>query len=375
MKHYIFGFFALVLLLSAGSAEAGTVLRSGSAVSVANDQSVEDNFYAWGNSVTVSGDMAGDVVLAGGTVTVNGTVAHDVLTAGGTVTISGEIGDDVRIAAGDAIIDGNIVGNVTVFGGRVKILSTATIGGDVIIYGGDAILEGAIAGQVLGTVSTLRINGPVDGAVNVTVASLNLGERAVIGGNLVYVSQLELVRAADATIAGQITRNDPPVVGTQRDAYRVTAMVLLMVLFSTLSLYLVNRTRVMAFSRQVLEQPLWRSVLVGFAVLITTPFVVGLLIASVLGIFVGLVLFVFFILLLLLSVVMLPVTVGSLLAVISRNDITKMFLLWLIAGAGVLLILTPLMVVGPVMLLTFIFITLGTLTLNITKWLLRDNLA
>jgi len=375
MKQSILGLTILFLLGGVLPAEASTVLRSGASVSVANDQTVDANFYAWGNSVTVSGEMAGDVVVAGGTITINGQVAHDVLAAGGTVTVSGDIGDDVRIAGGDVIIEGTVAGSLTVFSGRVKILSNAAISGDVIIYGGDAIIEGVVGGQVMGTVNTLRINGTIENDVDVTVNSLTLGERTVLNGNLSYVSQAELTRATAASIAGSIVRNDPAKTTRDGDLYRVLAMVMLMVMFGTLTLYLISKQRVMNFATEVMLQPLWRSALIGFAVIITAPFVVGLLVASVLGMMVGLVVLLTFLLLLFVTILLLPVSVGSLLATITRYPMQKYFLIWLLAGSVTLVAMSTVPLVGMILVLTFFLITIGTCVQLLTRWLLRDTIT
>lgn len=374
MKQLFLASAVLLFAISAVTVEASTVLRSGNAVSVANDQLVEANFYAWGNTVTISGEMAGDVVVAGGSITINGNVTDDVLALGGTVTVSGEIGDDVRVMAGDVIVEGVIEGSLTVFAGRVKILSNTVINGDMVVYGGDVIFEGTVNGQVLGTVSNLRLNGTINNNVDVSVNTLTLGERAVMAGNLTYVSQNDVVRAANASVAGEVTRNDP-VLGSSHNAFRVIAMTTLMILFGALSVYLIARQRVLLFTREVLNQPLWRSTLIGFAVLVTTPFIVGVLVASVLGILVGLIIFLLFLFLLAVSIILLPVTIGAILAMLFRSDISKMFLLWVIVGSLTLIMLLLLYVIGPILILTFSLITLGTLAQYFFTKLMKDERA
>ncbi len=353
--------------------EAATVMRSGSAVSVANDQVVSANFYAWGNTVTVSGDMEGDVVVAGGTVTINGNVADDVLVLGGTVTVSGDVSDDVRILGGEVIIEGSVAGNVTVFGGRLKLLSNATIAGDVVIYANDAMLEGVIGGQVLGSINNLRINGTVTGAVDVTVTNVVLGDRAKLESSLVYVSQNDIVRATNASVVGEITRNDPPTQTSQQDMYRVVAMMFLMVLFGTLTTYLILRRRVTYFAEVITERPFWKAALVGFACLVTTPFVVAILMASVLGMLVAILILFMLIMLLIVTILLLPVTIGSLLALMLGRHMAEAFLLWVLAGVMTLVALTFLPFVGPLLLVTSIFMTLGTLVMLIARWLSKES--
>lgn len=374
MHYFLMIIVATFFGVGSVTAEASTVIRSGPVVSVANDQIVEENFYAWSNMVTISGEMAGDVVVAGGTVTVNGQVAHDILAAGGTVNISGEVGDDVRVVAGEVLIEGDIVGSLTVLGGSVKLLSDSTVAGDVVVYGGDVILEGVVEGQLLGTVNTLRLNGEIGGDIDISVDTLTLGDRAVLAGNLTYVSQTDLVRAANASISGQITRNDPVSSVGLDDFLQFIAITAIMILFGTLTLFLVARQRVFFFSEKVLQQPLWLSVLIGMAVFITVPFIVGLLLISTLGALVGVVTFMLYGLLLLISVMLLPVTIGSLMATVFQAKMQKMFLLWIVAGTGVLMSFPFLSLVGLILFLTFLFISFGVLAQSIFFWLVRDSI-
>jgi len=370
-QHIVAGLFLFSIF--AVPAEAATVMRSGPAVSVANDQVVAANFYAWGNTVTVSGDMGGDVVVAGGTVTINGIVAGDVLVAGGTVTISGDVADDVRILGGEVIIEGAISGNVSVFGGRLKLLSNATVAGDVVIYANDAMLEGVIGGQVLGSINKLRINGAVAGVVDVTTTNLVLGDRAKLQSTMTYVSQNDFIRATNASVEGEILRNDPPIQTTRQDTYRLTAMIFLMILFGTLTCYLVFRRRVTHFAEVVTEGQFWKAALLGFACLVTVPFVVVILMASMLGVLVAVLILLMFILLLIGTILLLPVTIGALLSTIFKRHMSESFVLWILAGTMVLVALMIIPFIGPILLVTCILITFGTLITLIVRWLAIES--
>jgi cytoskeletal protein CcmA (bactofilin family) len=201
---------ALVVVFPLQMVSAETIVRTGDSVSLAQNQTVEGDFYGLGSTVALSGTVTGDALIMGGTVTVNGSVAQDLFAVGGTVNVSAPISDDVRIISGDVTISEPIAGSVVVVGGRLNILSSATIGGDVLFYGGDATIEAEVGGKVLGNAERIRIDGVVKGGVDVTSPFLTLGERADITGDVRYVSQAELTRAAGAVVTGSVSKNDIP---------------------------------------------------------------------------------------------------------------------------------------------------------------------
>jgi len=373
MYKYVFFLAVIGVMAFATVTEAATVMRSGEVVSVANDQAVEANFYAWGSVITISGEMGGDVVIAGDTLTINGKVTDDVLAAGRTVSIGGEIGNDIRVAANDIVIDGTITGSVTVVGRQVKILSTATITGDVIIFATDLIHDGTIQGQLLGTIGRARINGPIVGDVSITTNILTVGERAEMGGALTYVSTRDYTRHPDATVAGAVVRNDPVLQTNLGDAWRMLAIGIFMILFGTMTLFIVLRRRVMQFAPSVLALPFWRSALLGFGVLITTPFVISVLLVSVIGAPVGVLVLVLYSALLMVALLLLPVAAGSLLSVAVKQNMQKAFLLWLLIAAVFLIVVLPVPVAGPVLGLTLFLITLGTIVRQVYGWVQRDT--
>src|SRR5680860_1466974 len=70
---------------------AETVLRAGESVSISADQTVEEDFYALGGTVSMSGVIVGDMYSMGGGVTVNGSISEDLSVAGGSVQVHGPV--------------------------------------------------------------------------------------------------------------------------------------------------------------------------------------------------------------------------------------------------------------------------------------------
>lgn len=361
----------LVIVLPVFSASAETVMRSGSIVTVGDDQEVAGDFYGWSNAVTLSGKMGGDVVVAGGTVTINGEVASDVLATAGTVSIHGLINDDVRVVAGEVSIASEVKGSLVVFAGRVKILPTAVIHGDIVVYGNEVVIDGDVKGDLVGTVNFLRLNGKVEGNIDVGTGSLTIGDRAEIVGNISYRSANELVRATNATISGTVTKTD--VIATDSSSnYRLSAIYALMILFGSLTWYLIAKRKVLKFANGVVDIPTWKTALFGIAFLVSGPFVIGILMASVLGSVVGLIILFFYASILIFTVTLLPIVIATFLAYVSKKSFNDYFLLAVVFGALTIAVVWPLGVFGFLVLGTVYLIALGNLILSLWN-LLHDK--
>lgn len=309
-------------------ADATTIKRTGTNVSLAADEVVEGNFYAVGNSVSITGEVEGDVVIAGGNVTTSGTVGEDALIIGGTVSLDGTITDDVRIVAGEVTVSGVVSGSLSVIARKVNILSTAIITGDVMIYGSEAIVEGEIGGFLYGTTDSLRIDGKVVSGVDVTSQDLVLGDRSSVEGNITYISGSDLLRASEAQVGGTIVRNSPTMTEASF-SMRPLAINFLILLFTTLVFYLVARSTVERFVAYPMfnHQSALRAILLGF-VFLFLPVAILVLLASVLGVIVGIVALLLYVLLLIVSIPAMSLVVAKLvMKAFKHNKLTPMHII------------------------------------------------
>lgn len=343
-------------------AAAETIVRTGESVNLAQNQTVEGDFYGIGSTIALSGAVNGDAHVVGGTVTVNGPVIEDLFIIGGTVNISAPINDDVRIISGDVTISQPIMGSLVVLSGRLNVLSTASVGGDILFYGGDATIEGEVSGQILGNAERIRVDGVVKGGVDVTTPFLTLGDRADITGDVRYESQVELTRSTGAVVTGSVLKNDVQQTTTVSSELRTLVVMFLISLFATLSLYLLFRKRVEALGAASLERTGFKA-FIGFAALIVTPFAVVILLVSMLGTVVGLIGLASFILLLLLSMALMSVVVGSFLALVVTKK-PSVNIVTILGGAAALHVVLFIPVIGPMIMLAVFFITMGTLVLR-----------
>ncbi len=348
-----------LLFTTVGSAEARSVVRTGETVTIADDQTAEGDLYGAGYTVVQSGGVTGDAHLVGGRVNLSGVVATDTLALGLTVDVSGKVGDDLRIVGGDVTVSGEVAGDLFVIARTLNVLSQARIAGDVIFFGQEGTIDGAVGNDVVGRMTSLRLDGPVGGAVNVETNNLTLGDGAAIAGNLEYKSSDDLTRAPQAVVEGEVVRSTAAPVDVRTNAETALG-VLLLVLFAVLSWYVFLRRSLEEVVRRGTDHPL-RSGLVGLALLFVAPFLAGVLVVSQLGLLVGLVVGVVYLLLLVLAAVLLPALVGGFLVrqLLPRSGLSVW---WILLGSiivAALFLMPPILAVIP---LTLLMISLGALS-------------
>lgn len=351
--------FSAVLLLACGvtlTAEARSVVRFGEDITVADKQEAEGDFYGIGSVANISGTVAGDAHVVAGRVSIRGSVASDTLAIGVVTTVDGEVGDDLRVIGDDVTIAGHVHGDLLVIARTLTILKEAKVDGDVIFFGQNGTISGEIGNDVFGRVTALRLDGKVAGAVEVSVGDLTLGDKASIAGTIQYESDEEIVRAPNATVAGEIIRQDPPAV-PQTTAMRGIFSIFATLIFATGVWYLLLRRSLEVIGSRSVQRPL-RAGLIGLSVLFSVPFLVGALFLSQLGIFAGVLLLVFYIFSLGVSAIAAVAVVGE---SIRTWVAPKMAfgVWWLLAGA---LVLTSLLALPPLFLvipLAALLIALG----------------
>ncbi len=358
MKFKIFLVVALIVLPVFSQAE--TVVRTGDAVQVAEDQIVESDFYAAGESVLMSGTIAGDMYAVGGSVTINGIVTEDLTLFSGTAHVHASVTDDVRVLGGEVILAESVGGDVFVIGGSLQILSTASVGGDVYFFGGEADISGDVAGSVVGTAERVRIDSVVNGEVDVTTQQLTLGERANIIGNVQYKSQGEIQRSQAAVVQGNVNRTQPELLPTMSP--KDVLLPLLIALFSTLCAFLLFRARLHTLVQSTVGH-VGRNGLIGLAVVLLSLPLTILLMLTVLGFWLGLVVLLGTLLLYVVAFVVMHIYAGALLARVFGQGY-RVDLVWIIIGTIAVQALVYVPVLGALAILALFTIALGSLVMS-----------
>lgn len=349
----------LFLVIPVVTVEASSVIRTGDAVSVENDQKIEGDFYSLSNILSISGEIAGDMTSVGRKVTLNGNVTSDALIAGESVDVHGAVGDDLRVIGGDVVIAKPITGDVFVIAGSVTVLSTASIGGDLVIYAGDADISGSVGGNILGRAESLRIDAPVGGLVDVKAGALTVGDKADIAGSVQYESLANLERSPNAKVAGDIVRNDP-IEEDSNVSHKTFLIPLLMALFSTLVWYLVAKTTLIRITERALVRGI-RPSATGFIFFFAAPVVIGILLLSVLGTMVGVAALVAYIFAILIALFSVSAVVGQIMMYVYKKRFPPITPMTLIVGVIGVCVLVLIPIVGPLVLIGLLIITLGAI--------------
>lgn len=346
--------FAALLVPSAALAAQP---RANDTIIVPKEETIIDNLYAAGETVTIGGTVTGNVVAAAQTITIDGTIEGDVWVAARTVTISGNVTGSIHLAAESATISGKVGGDVLSATSTTTIAKAATIGRDVWVASGEANIDGVVTRDFKTTAADATIAGTVNGGVEAKVDKLKLADGSRIGGTLEYTAPQEFERAPSATVAGEIsyTAEEQKSEGIGE---RIVGQ-LLFFLFSVLllaAILLYARRAASVAADFVFTKPGW-SALAGLLFLIGGPIAITLLLITVVGIPLGLISLFGYVLTLYTAKIFVALAIGH--KVLQRRADS----FWFTFGAGVLglalfYILTIIPVVG--FLISFVVVLLGT---------------
>jgi cytoskeletal protein CcmA (bactofilin family) len=174
------------------------------------DEVVVKDYFAAGDTVTLSGTVNGDAYVAGGNVIVDGTVNGDLLAAGGNITIRGKVRDDVRVAGGQVMVSGSVGRNITALGGSVTVADTASVSGSLTGAAGSVAVFAPIGREVNIGAGQLTLDTLVNGDVQAGVGQLTLTPNAKVTGDLTYWSEEKAQIAQGAVVTGKSVHNLPP---------------------------------------------------------------------------------------------------------------------------------------------------------------------
>ncbi|MBN1168676.1 hypothetical protein JXA63_02180 [Candidatus Woesebacteria bacterium] len=280
--------------------------RTGDVITLMEDEVIDRDFFAAGDTVEIFGTVNGDVYAAGSNVIVNGVINGDLLAAGGVITIAGEISDDVRVAGGTVTVNADIGRNITVFGGNVDITENATIAGSVVSGAGNLFVSGPVAKDITVGAGSMSLSNIVGGDIVSGVGELRVSSQANLGGDLYYYSDQEASISQGASVSGVIQRNDPETrwrvnVDVDEEELREDAQGFLkgvttvgkMISFSSLLIVGLLMTKLFPnYSQKVvtrLKESPWKSLGVGFLLLIAVPLAAIIAMITVVGIRISLI--------------------------------------------------------------------------------------
>ena len=241
-----------------------------------------------------------DLFIGAQTVDIAGTVNGDVFIGAQTVKITGTINGNLHVGANMLDISGTVKGNV--YGGAQSVLvSGAKVGGSLLVGAAtvDVDKDTTIAGSVLAGAGTLSIDSQIKRSVYAGAGSLTIGSDASIGKDLYYGSgdgQADI--SADAKIAGNVYKSEAKTatgsasvkaakkqLPAALNALRIGATMISFVgAFIVGLLYLKLFSKHLSQSADLVSKSFWKSLGVGFLVLIASIPGLILLLITVIGI-------------------------------------------------------------------------------------------
>lgn len=155
--------------------------------------------------------VSGDAMVAGRSVSFDGVLGGSYVGVAGAHHIRGRIDGSVRAVGGSVVVDASVGRNVTVGGGSVELGEDAIVEGNVYVGAGSARVAGRVDGDVYVGAGDVEIEGEIGGDVRVEARSLRVAPGARIGGELRYRLEDEgsVAIAADAELAGGVRALEP----------------------------------------------------------------------------------------------------------------------------------------------------------------------
>ncbi len=313
MKKALLGVAAVVLVALPMIALAAE-FRMGDQPGVAAGETITNDVYMAGGSVSSAGIISGDLVIGGGTIVVSGPVGSDAIIAGGNVTILSGVTDDLRAAGGNLVVQGGVGGDAIIGGGQV-ILGGPGVVGDVAIGGGTVRIDAPVGGSLRIGGGRVYINSAIGGNINIEAESVTLGPKAVVAGTLTYKAAKELIKEEGAVVSGTVAFTPRAASGTTAATAAAILSVWVLgkffaILASALVLGLVFKRYSKTLVTNAVDQP-WQMVGLGLIVLAATPVIAIILMVTLLGIPFGILTMLGYIALLLLTAIVTPIIIGS----------------------------------------------------------------
>jgi len=284
-RRLLYTLVVLMLLLSGliGTAAAQSTGEGGDSVLPA-ERSVDDDYFAAGQAVTVKGRITGDMFATGNNIAAEGEVGGDLISMGRRIDAGGRIEGDIRAAGQIVNVSGNVGRSVTAAGQKFTVSKNGVIGGNVLAAGETLRVDGKVEGMVRGAADTVIIAGEVGGDVDVSADHVVVMPEAKIAGNLTYKSAAAAEIRSGAQINGEVEQLPAPRAADQSPAGRIWKETLTMLSLLALALFLafLLPLALEQVADTVRSGP-WRSLGLGAGALVVIPIVAVLLFITVVG--------------------------------------------------------------------------------------------
>jgi len=332
------GLCLLTVLLALSLPSVALERRHSEFVTVAANETVDDSLVAAGNTVRIEGVVNGDLLAFGRTVEVSGTVKGDLLSWAQRTEVHGTVEGHIYTFSQSLDVGGQVGHSIYAWVQSLRVDDKGHVGDGIVAGAADVGLEGDVMRSVTVFAGSVDVSGNIGRDLTVTGGNLTLANSARVGGNLTArVRRQKEVHIADGAIIGgkrdiQVhvtkTRFAQPKFYFFQAVWLLAAMLvgwLGLVLFPG---FFQGTTQAVGAG--------WRSVGLGFAVLVGAPVAMILGVATLVGIPVVLMLLALY----LVAIYLAKVWVGAFLGKILLKRATATTRDWLLGLLIGLLIIT-----------------------------------
>ena len=249
---------------------------------------IQENLVVAGRLVSVNAQVEGDVVAAGRDLLIAELVRGDILAAGEIITVQGRIEGDVRVSGRAIEVDAVVTGDVMAAGDSVRLPDGASVTGRAWLAGREIDVGGSIGHELKVAGREVTIRGEILGDIDIWAEKIAILPSAQIHGNLTYRSLSEADIHPDARIDGDIAflRSETPhrFLGSAFAAAGVIRVSIFLGLLILGAAHVFLFPELMFTTTQTLSTSPWQALGFGLVLLLGAPFVMVLLVASIVGI-------------------------------------------------------------------------------------------
>ncbi len=277
----IFGLFLIVY--APLQAEAAMVLTEDN-ISIGQEELIDDDLYLFGDTVVISGSVLGDAVIFARDVVIDGSIEGSLLAFSQAVRISGTVDGSIRGASNTVFLTGSTGRDLMMAANMIDV--SGIINQDYLAAARSSTVTGSVGRNIRATMNRFEVDAPVGGDIFTVVSEFSFGPRAVVEGNVSYISREDAEVDQQAVIIGNIERSDPPVderaVEPWRRVWRFIRPILSL-MFLALLMALIFPGLTVGTAGTIKEQPLL-SLGVGALFIFVWPFIAVFLLLTVIGI-------------------------------------------------------------------------------------------
>ena len=198
------GLCVLIVLLASSLTGFALDRRHSEIVAVRANETLDDTLLASGNIVSVEGVVNGDLLAFGGSVEVRGTVRGDLVSFAKRTVVSGTVEGNIYNVSNSLDLDGRLGHSMYGLMQSLRVNDRGHVGEGLVIGAGDVSFEGEVNRSVTMFVGNADLSGSIGRELTMAGDNLTLTNTARVGGGLnARVRYLKNVHIADgATITG-----------------------------------------------------------------------------------------------------------------------------------------------------------------------------